>query len=68
MHYEWVEYVFGPQLEDLDEPERARRRAALIALCDVQTWWLLSHDLGLQRAELRATMAEAIERLLADDR
>lgn len=68
VHYEWVDYAFGPQLERLAEPQRARRRAALVALCDVQAWWLFTHDLGLQRAELRATLTEAIERLLADDR
>jgi hypothetical protein len=44
---------------------RERYRAALIALCDVHTWWLLSHDLGFERAEVRATLANAIERLLA---
>jgi AcrR family transcriptional regulator len=61
VHYDWVEYAFGPQLEGLDEQARARRRAALIALCDVHTWWLLSHDLGLERPELYATLIDAIE-------
>lgn len=64
LHYEWVEYAFGPWLRDAQEPERTRRRAALIALCDVQTWWIFSHDLGLERAEIHATLTDAIERLL----
>jgi AcrR family transcriptional regulator len=61
VHYEWVEYVFGTWLTDLDEQARERRRAALIALCDVQTWWLFVNDLGLKRAEIRATLIDMIE-------
>jgi AcrR family transcriptional regulator len=68
VHYEWVDFAFGPQLERFAEPQRARIRAALIALCDVHAWWLLAHELGLERAELRATLSGAIERLLAEDR
>lgn len=67
MHYDWIEYAFGPQLERRHGEERVRRRAALIALCDVHTWWLLSHDLGFERAAVRATITTAIERLLAED-
>jgi AcrR family transcriptional regulator len=65
VHYDWVGYVFGPWLEDLEEPGRARLRATLIALCDVHTWQLLSRDLGLPRSEVRATLAGAIEAVLA---
>jgi AcrR family transcriptional regulator len=64
VHYNWVGHAFGQWLEPLDEQARERRRATLIALCDVHTWWLLSHDLGLARAEVQATLAEAIERLV----
>ena len=39
---------------------------ALIALCDVHTWWLLSDDLGLDRAEVRGTLIDAIEALLEE--
>jgi AcrR family transcriptional regulator len=67
VHYDWVEYAFGPQLERLQGRARGRYRAALIALCDVHTWWLLSHDLGFARAEVHATLANAIERLLAQE-
>lgn len=66
VHYEWVEYAFAPWLQDVEEPVRTRRRAALIALCDVQTWWIMSHDLGLERSEIHATLTHAIERLLAE--
>jgi AcrR family transcriptional regulator len=65
MHYKWVEYAFGPWLAPLEAASRARRRAALIALCDVHTWWLMSHDLELARPEIQATLTDTIERLLA---
>jgi AcrR family transcriptional regulator len=68
VHYEWVDHVFGPQLEGLDQEAHRRRRAALIALCDVQMWWLLSHDLGLKRSEVSAILTDLIERLLAEEK
>jgi len=64
-HYDWIEYVFEPQLAGLRGKARAHRRAALIALCDVQTWWIFSHDLELPRAEVRAILIDLIERLIA---
>lgn len=64
VHYEWVDFAFERWLERLDEPERSMRRATLIALCDVHTWRLLSHDLGLGREEMKATLTDAIEQLL----
>lgn len=68
LHYDWVEHAFGAWLDKGKGKARARRRAALIALCDVQTWWLLSHDLGFARAEVRATLILAVEGLLEGDR
>ncbi len=68
VHYDWVDYAFGPQLENLDEEARLRRRAALIALCDVHTWWLLSHDLELDRAAISATLTDAIEGIVRESR
>jgi AcrR family transcriptional regulator len=65
-HYDWVEHAFGAWLSAARPSERARLRAALIAICDVQTWWTLAHDLGLARPELRATLITAITRLLGD--
>jgi AcrR family transcriptional regulator len=63
LHYEWVEHAFGPALQSRRGRARARLRGALIALCDVHTWWLLSHDLGLSRGEVRSTLSDAITRL-----
>lgn len=66
LHHEWVEHAFAPQLERLSGRERGRRRAALIALCDVHVWRVLAHDLGLPRSEVRRTLIDALERLLND--
>jgi AcrR family transcriptional regulator len=66
MHYEWVEHAFAQWLTPLDEQTRARRRALLIVLCDVQTWWILANDLGLPRKEIQAILCEQIERALGE--
>jgi AcrR family transcriptional regulator len=66
LHYDWVEYAFGPWLEQLHGDTREQRRAALIALCDVHTWWLMANDLALPRATIQVTLTEAIERLLGE--
>lgn len=64
IHYEWVTRVFEPRLAWASGREWERRRAALIALCDVHTWRLLSRHLGLARAEVRATLIVAIDGVL----
>ncbi len=67
VHYDWVDHAFAPWLERLADEQRARRRAALIAICDVQTWWILTHDLEMPRPDAHATLTDLIERLLAED-
>lgn len=67
VHYDWVDYAFASWLTRARGKTRARRRAALIALCDVHTWWVLSRDLGLARTEVRATLIQAIRSLLEED-
>lgn len=63
-HYDWVELAFGAWFSAVGSSERRRLRAALIAVCDVQAWWTLTHDLELSRAEVRATLILTINRLL----
>jgi hypothetical protein len=66
IHYEWVDHVFSGWLTATKPPQRARLRAALIVVCDVQSWWILSHDLGLPRPEVRDTLVVAINHLLGE--
>ena len=66
-HHAWVDHAFGAWLSKLGSAERKRIRGALIALCDVQTWAILSRDLGYPRAQVRATLITAIERLLPEE-
>jgi AcrR family transcriptional regulator len=66
-HYDWVDHAFGTSLAAAESAQRGRLRAALITVCDVQSWWILSHDLGLPRAEVRATLILTISRLLGED-
>ena len=65
-HYDWVDLAFGAWLATACSAERRRLRAALIAVCDVQAWWILTHDLELPRAEVRATLILTINRLLGE--
>jgi AcrR family transcriptional regulator len=64
LHYEWVAVAFGAFLQPLRGRDLERRRAGLIAVCDVHTWRLLRRQLGLGRAEVRATLVLAIRGLL----
>jgi AcrR family transcriptional regulator len=68
MHYEWVEHAFGPWLTEMKPPTARRRRAALIAVCDVHAWVVLARDLGLPRSEVKKTLLTMINPLLEVDR
>ncbi len=67
LHHEWIDLIFGPQLKAFSPAARERRRAALIALCDVYTWRILALDLGLPRRKVRQTLIESIDRILSED-
>jgi AcrR family transcriptional regulator len=67
-HYAWVERVFGRWLAAAPPTQHDKLRAALIAVCDVQSWWILSHDLALPRADVRATLILTTSRLLGVQR
>jgi AcrR family transcriptional regulator len=66
LHYDWIDHAFGRWLAPVSSAERAQVRGALIAICDVQSWWILAHDLGLSRVEVRATLLLCIRHLLGD--
>lgn len=66
MHYDWVDRAFASFLTH-PRRDRARRCAALIVLCDVHSWRLLRRQLGLSRAETRATLIGAITAILEGD-
>ena len=63
IHYEWVDNTFEPQLSRLSGAERARRRAQLVAVCDVYTWKLLRRDMKLSRRDTQVALIELIEGL-----
>lgn len=60
VHYAWVDRVFAAELAAAREPERRRRRAALIAACDVHVWKVLRRDLGLSRDETERAMGDLV--------
>lgn len=62
VHYQWIEFVFAPQLEGLDVADSSRLRSELIVICDVQTWWILAHDLKLGRAAVKRILTGMVER------
>lgn len=66
-HYAWVERVFAPWLEPLPRAARERRRAALIAACDVYTWKILARDLRMRHADVRKTLAETLDRIAGEE-
>ncbi|MEV7605684.1 TetR/AcrR family transcriptional regulator [Paenarthrobacter sp. NPDC089322] len=59
LHRQWCERVFDPFLEN--EPDRDRRLAQFVALCDVYTWKLLRHDAGLGRDQVTLSLLEMLE-------
>lgn len=59
-HRDWCEAVFAAELEGLSTADRARRLAALVAVCDVYTWQLLRRVSGLSRPETERAMRELV--------
>jgi len=50
-HRDWLEQIFGPQLEALSSRQREARLTALYAATDVYLWKLLRRDLKLDRSD-----------------
>lgn len=64
VHSQWCARTFAPALERLAGRERARVHAQLVAVCDVQTWYLLRRVAGLSRRETELALTELIEPLM----
>jgi AcrR family transcriptional regulator len=63
LHRRWVERTFAPQLASLTGPDRARRRAQLVAVTDVYVWKLLRRDARLSRPQVERAVRELIDGL-----
>jgi AcrR family transcriptional regulator len=61
VHLEWVDAVFGADLEALPRAAHRTRRAALATATDVYVWHLLRRREGLGREATRAAMLDLVE-------
>jgi AcrR family transcriptional regulator len=64
MHRQWVEMVFGPQLDAHGASERTALVDLLVVATDVYTWKLLRRDRALARAEAEARVRRLIAAIL----
>ncbi|MEO9198767.1 MAG: hypothetical protein ABI206_08445, partial [Antricoccus sp.] len=60
LHRDWCDRVFAPNLVGGPALDRRRRRAQLIAVCDVYTWKLLRRDAGLSRRQTEIAITELV--------
>jgi AcrR family transcriptional regulator len=65
-HRRWCETVFVATLEPLAGGDKDRRRAQLIAICDVQMWEVLRIRQGLSRQQTQAALHEMLEPFIKD--
>jgi AcrR family transcriptional regulator len=59
-HRRWCETVFAATLEPLTGADRDRRRAQLIAICDLRTWEVLRIRMGLSRRDTELALREML--------
>jgi hypothetical protein len=64
LHYNWIDHAFGRWLAALPPRDRTHVRATLITICDVRAWDILTHELGLSRAETKAALILSVRRAL----
>lgn len=60
VHRNWCATVFAPTLDRLTGPDRDRRLAQLVAICDVYVWKLLRRDAALSRTETALALTEML--------
>jgi len=61
LHEDWVEEVFGSDLEALGTGKRRVRKAVLTSLTDVHVWGLLRRRQGLGRRAAEAAILDLVE-------
>lgn len=61
LHEDWVEEVFGADLEALSRGERRLRKAILASLTDVHMWALLRRRQGLGRKATETAILDLVE-------
>jgi AcrR family transcriptional regulator len=59
-HREWLEHMFGPQLEALSPRQREARLTALYAATDVYLWKLLRRDLKHDRSDTEQAFRQLV--------
>ncbi len=64
LHRQWCTQVLAPALAGLNERDRKRRLAQLVAVCDVYTWKLLRRDAGLNRRQTELALVELLNPML----
>ncbi|ABL82467.1 MULTISPECIES: TetR/AcrR family transcriptional regulator [unclassified Nocardioides] len=64
LHADWCARVFTPWLDGLDEVERRRRTAQVVAVCDVHTWSLLRRQAGLSQRQVELALVELLTGVL----
>ena len=63
-HREWLEHIFGPQLEGLSPRPREAKLTALYAATDVYLWKLLRRDLKLDRSDTEQAFRHLVHGVL----
>jgi len=63
-HRDWLEQIFGPQLEALSSRQREARLTALYAATDVYLWKLLRRDLKLDRSDSEQAFRQLVHGVL----
>ena len=64
LHADWCARVFAPWLDGLDEVDRRRRTAQVVAVCDVHTWSVLRRQEGLSQRQVELALAELLTGVL----
>lgn len=62
-HRDWCQAMFPDALAGLENPDKARRLAQLVTICDLRTWELLRLESRLSRGQTATALREMLEPL-----